>query len=295
MNELINSLSNRDLSIIFWFLIFIIFFISIDLRNFRQLIILLLNKYFIALYIIILLYFGSIVKMLSNYNIWEISYYKELVFWFITSGFALFSKIDKLNRLSDFIKIILKLLTINTFLEYLISLESFSFFSELILVPIILFITILFQVSSYKSKNDSKYQNVTKFLNSILVIFGLIILGLIIYRIIYDFDQYINYGNFKTFLVAPFLTIIYLPILYFIIVYIKYENAFMILNRYKFLDNKRNKKIKSSFLLVSNLNLRKLDNMKEMIIWNKSQLRDEQNILSFIKNNINHIEKKYND
>lgn len=294
MNELYNSLSNRDLSIIFWFSIFILFFLLVDLKNTKQLLILLFNKYFLILYLIVILYFGCIINFLTKQDLWNLSYYKELIFWFITSGVALFLKIDKLNRFKDFLQVILEILTINTILEYLINLDSFSLITELILIPLICFITLTYQISIYKKSTDSKYKLVSNFLHTILATLGFIILGITLYKIVNDFNRYFTFENLRTFTIAPFLTLIYLPILYFIVVFMKYENSFMILDRYKFLGKKRDK-IKISFLLISNFNLRKIDNMKEMIVWNKRQLRDEQNIFYFIKKNINNIEKNYDE
>lgn len=75
----------------------------------------------------------------------------------------------------------------------------------------------------------------------------------------------------------------------------KYEANFNVLDRYKFLNKKRNLKIKLYFILICNINLKKLDCMKEMIIWNKSQLKNRAKIFHFIKNNIDKVEKNYDD
>ncbi|UFH32771.1 hypothetical protein LNP04_03365 [Chryseobacterium sp. C-71] len=295
MNELINSLSNRDLSIIFWSSVSVLFLIFNDLKSVKHFFALLLNKYLIVLYIFVSLYFGFIIIYLTKLNIWEISYYKELIFWIVTTGIVLFYKLNELNRLIDFIKIILEALTITTFLEYVINLESFSLITELILVPLIFFLSIIFQISSYKNQSSPKYKTVTKLLEFILALFGFFILGFTFYNIINDFNKYFNYGNFKTFLISPFLTLIFTPILYFIIVYMKYETNFGVLDRYKFLNKRRNLRIKLYFILICNINLKKLDSMKEMIIWNKSQLKDETKIFHFIKKNIDKVEKNYDD
>lgn len=203
-----------------------------------------------------------------------------------------FFKINKLNRLIDFVKIILGLLTINTILEYLINLDSFSLIGELILIPTIFLLTIMYQLSAFKNKENPSYQATTKVLNSILIIIGLCILGNTIYKMLHEINEYLN---LKTFLISPFLTIIYIPILYLIVIYIKYENAFLILDRYTFLSKTRKVNIKMSFLILANLNLKKLDNMKEIMIWNKRQLREEQNVFNFIKNNIYSVKKNYDE
>ncbi|WP_175623158.1 hypothetical protein, partial [Chryseobacterium schmidteae] len=287
--------SNRDLAIIFWLSITILFIIFNDLKSSKEFILLLINKYFITLYIIVFLYFFLIIKYLTKLGIWEISYYKELLFWIITTGAILFFNVNKLSRLTDFIKIILEALTITTLLEYIINLDSFNLIAELFLVPLVFILSIIFQISSYKNQSNSKYKHVTRILASTLALIGFFILGITIYNIINDYKKYFNYGNFKTFLVSPFLTLVLVPILYFIIVYIKYDTNFGILNRYRFLNKKRKIKIKLYFILICNLNLKRLDNMKEMIIWNKRQLRDETDIFEFIKKNINTIEKNYDE
>ncbi|MDH0659609.1 hypothetical protein [Empedobacter sp. GD03865] len=287
MNEFWQAISNRDLSIALWFLILLVYVSFFNLNGTKRILESIFDKSFVILYILIIIYLGFFVFLLISKGFWENSYYKELLFWFFTSQFILLFNINKINRLRDFVVIILELFTFNSVLDYLINLESFSFIVEFFLVPIVVLFTFILQLSLYKSKTDNRYKKVTEFLNLIFLLLGFSVLIFTVLKIILDFNKFINLDNIKTFFVAPFLTIIYIPLLFLIVLYIKYEEAFINLNRYKFLNKKRLLKIKLSFIVLANINFKKINKMKRMIIFNKQQLKEEEGIFLFIKSNIN--------
>lgn len=287
MNEFWQAISNRDLSIALWFLILLVYVSFFNLNGTKRILESIFDKSFVILYILIIIYLGFFVFLLISKGFWENSYYKELLFWFFTSQFILLFNINKINRLRDFVVIILELFTFNSVLDYLINLESFSFIIEFFLVPIVVLFTFILQLSLYKSKTDNRYKKVTEFLNLIFLLLGFSVLIFTVLKIILDFNKFINLDNIKTFFVAPFLTIIYIPLLFLIVLYIKYEEAFINLNRYKFLNKKRLLKIKLSFIVLANINFKKINKMKRMIIFNKQQLKEEEGIFLFIKSNIN--------
>ena len=287
MNEFWQAISNRDLSIALWFLILLVYVSFFNFNGTKRILELIFDKSFVILYLLIILYLSFFVFLLISKEFWKNSYYKELLFWFFTSQFILLFNINKINRLRDFVVIILELFTFNSVLDYLINLESFSFIVEFFLVPIVVLFTLILQLSLYKSKTDNRYRKVTEFLNLIFLLFGFSVLIFTVLKIILDFNKFINLDNIKTFFVAPFLTIIYIPLLFLIVLYIKYEEAFINLKRYKFLNKKRLLKIKFSFIVLVNINFKKISKMKRMIIFNKQELKEKEGVFLFIKSNIN--------
>ena len=61
---------------------------------------------------------------------------------------------------------------------------------------------------------------------------------------------------------------------------------FLNLRRYKFLEYKRKLKIKIAILIYSNLNFEYIRNAHDILIWRKSDLKDNKNIFKYLKKEI---------
>jgi hypothetical protein len=87
MNEFLQAFSNREISIVYWSitcLIILLFSQRKDLKQIGSLIKMLFNKYFVLIYFITGIYFYFILKYLNRIGIWEISLYKDFMFWLLT-------------------------------------------------------------------------------------------------------------------------------------------------------------------------------------------------------------------
>lgn len=285
MNEFLSSFSNREISLIIWSIVGILILLILSRNSFSSIIDLLKNlfsKFFIPFYILFALYFYLIIISLKSLNVWETSLYKDFIFWFITSGLVLFFNSTKLDDYGDFKRIILKLFSINIIAEFIIGFNNFSLFTELILIPILAFISLLYVFADhYKDKYG--YHSVVKLLKTVLGLFGITIFFYSIFRIFKSYELFFTISNLKSFLVSPFFTILFLPIIYFAVVYMQYEKLFINLNRYRFISKKRKRKIKKSILIYANIGLKKLKIADKVILRNKKELQDKEDIRKYLK------------
>ncbi len=226
---------------------------------------------------------------MNRIGIWEISLYKDFIFWFLTTALVTVFNSNNLKNFKDFKIIILKLFSITLIFEFLVGFYNFSLIGELILVPTVTFISILYLVADHKKAKED-YLTVSKFLNSILSIIGIAILIFVVYKIITNGKDLISISNLKSFLFAPLFTLLFIPIVYLIVVFMKYEDIFGNLNRSQFINSKRKLKIKFMFLIFGNLNLKFLDNAKEITIWNKNELNEEEKLMKYIRKRIKYKE-----
>lgn len=242
------------------------------------------------IYLLMVFYLGIIIYVLNTIRLWEISLYKDFLLWLLTTAFVMLFQFNKLKTTKDFNNIILKLITVNAIIEFLASNYNLSLFKELLLVPIITFITVLLVVAQQKKEENDK---VIKLLNLVLSLVGLIIFSYVIYRIIKSPEELFTIKNLKSFLLSPIFTILFIPFVFFIVFYSKYEQIFMNINRYRFLSDRRKKQIKYSIFIYGNLKLEYLTNAHNITIWRKSELQNEENIRSYIKDQIkNKISRK---
>ena len=292
MKEFLQSFSNREISIVTWSIICIIILIFSqrkDLKQIENLFKMVFNKYFVAIYFTIAIYFYFIISYLNRNGIWEMSLYKDFIFWFLTSALVMVFNVSSLKNFKDFKLVILKLFSITLFSEFLIGFFNFSLLGELILIPTVTFISLLYFYADYNKEKEG-YLTVSKFLNSLLSIVGISILIYVVYKIITNGKDLLSIFNLKSFIFSPLFTLFFIPIVYLIVVFMKYEDIFGNLNRSQFINRKRKLKIKVLFLFFGNINLKFLDNAKEITIWNKNELNNEEKLMNYIRKRIRYTE-----
>lgn len=179
------------------------------------------------MYAAIVLYTIGMVYSLHRLGLWDNSQLKNTVFWFFTVGFI--SLFDVTNEKKDnYFKITLKdIFSFTAILQFIISVYTFSFFVELFLVPIGVLIVGMIAVG----QRDPENRPVIQFLNNLLALLGLFLIGYTIYRIIKDFHSFANTGTLSDFLIPAALSLLYLPLLYLISLYVNQDDTFKGLNR----------------------------------------------------------------
>ena len=288
MIEFFNLLSNREISIIIWTLLIFSILIIISKGSLGKLwsvIKALFAKKIIPFYIIIGLYLFIIISIFRELSIWEFSLYKDFVYWFLTTGLVLFFGVSDLKNYKDFTKIILTATSLTIILEFIVGFSNFSLIWELILIPSLTFLSILSVFADLK-KDDPNTKIVAKFLKNVLAIigFGFLIYG--IYKLVVDYADFFTLSNLKSFLLPPLFTLIFLPIIYYTVLYVKYEKVFGNLRRYKFLPLERKKKIRSSILRYAHINLNYIENANKIILFKKRELQNETDIKSYLRKNV---------
>lgn len=288
MSEFYKLLSNREISILIWsFVIFAILIISSkgSFGKLLNVIKALFSKKFIPFYITFLVYFFLIIFLLNKFSIWELGLYKDFIYWFLTTGIVLFFNSNNLNTIKDFVKVILTSTSLTIILEFIVGFYNFSLISELILIPIVTFISLLSLVAEMKN-DDPNTKVVANILKGILTIIGFGILVYGIYQLITHYTDFLTLSNLKSFLLPPIFTLLFLPLIYFTVLYIKYERAFMNLKRYKFISADRKKKIRISILKYANINFAYIENANKIIVFKKSELQNEADVQSYLRKNV---------
>ena len=138
MLQFIDLLSNREISIILWTVVFFGVLIISSKGSFPKLVTvvnMLFLKHFIPFYIVFGLYFYLVINSLNRISVWEFSLYKDFVYWFLTTGIVLFFTSNNLQTYKDFTKVILTAISATIILEFIIGFYNFSLGWELVLIP----------------------------------------------------------------------------------------------------------------------------------------------------------------
>lgn len=288
MLEFFKLLSNREISILIWSVVFftiLIVTLKGNSADFWSVIKALFSKKFIPFYITFGLYFFIIISLFNKFSIWEFSLYKDFIYWFLTTGIVLFFSSNNLGTYKDFVQVILTAISATIILEFIIGFYNFSLIWELILIPFVTFISLL-SIFAEMKKEDPNTKIVANILKNTLSIIGIGIFIYCVYKLITNYNEFFTLSNLKSFLLPPIFTFLFLPLIYFTVIYIKYESAFVNLRRYKFLTDKRKKEIKFSMVRYAHINFNYIENANKIIIFNKRELQNENDIKSYLRKNV---------
>ena len=182
-------------------------------------------------------YTAGIVFVLYQINFWNISLLKDTVVWFCFTAIVLcVNLVTSETDQNLFRKVIVDTIKIVIIIEFIVNAYTFSLVVELVLIPVVTFIVIL----EVFAKTDEKNSSVAKLMNGLLIIIGIVILIFVISNVVSDYKNFVSLDTLRKFLLPPLLTILFLPFIYFIVLFSTYEQLFVQLN----LGYEKSKKLK---------------------------------------------------
>ncbi len=232
-SNIYNELNARELSILLWLFIFIVFFrIKVKDDSIKKLAKAFFVKPILIIAFCFFVYVLIEVVILQKIGIWTKSCSKDLIWWIMFTGIFTIGDFQKINNpksyFQDSIKSFLKFTLI---LEFLVQLNTFSFGVEFfVIIPIITFISVLL---AYIEFSDNENKNLVKrFLGTILSIFGI---GILIYSLIVLYRQLGDLNILEKtieFLLPICLSLLFIPFVYFLWFYSKIEGLLFVSKRF---------------------------------------------------------------
>ncbi len=217
--------SDRELAIGVWLIAFVGYVLySKNLRPHIALVI----RSFCSIYIVIpILGLGIWVTLLSclliEIELWNSGQYKNVALWFVVVGiYSLFQVTDSGKGGKYFKDTAADLVKATTLLEFVVAFYSFSFWFELVSVPIV---TALFLMSAIAKKNE-EHQLVAHILDKFIVGIGLCIIAYVGHLILTKPGEFFSEGTAYDFFVPLVLTLFIFPYLFLVMLYSEYERSF---------------------------------------------------------------------
>ncbi|MCK4395841.1 hypothetical protein KAW96_04515 [candidate division WOR-3 bacterium] len=277
-----NIFNNREIAAAIWLLLIFIFMLI--KREIRKSLLNVIKAFFkikiLSSIFLMVAYTAGIVIVLYLMNIWSASLLKDTVVWFCFTGILLsFNLITSTKDENLFRKIVIDSIKIVIIIEFIVNTYTFSLVGELILIPFVTFIIILEVVA----KTDKKYSSVAKLMNGLQIIIGLFVLIYAISNVVSDYKNFGSLDTLRNFLLAPLLTISFLPFIYFMALFTTYELLFIRLNcgyeKSKELKNYAKRKIIKHCLL----SLKKVKKALNMNTYDLIHIRNEEDVDKMIK------------
>lgn len=262
------SLNNREISFTFWIFLCSILLL-LNSSKLRKSISALLKLVFLTrlafLFLAIVFYILITIVMVRNLGFWDITMLKDTIFWFLGTALVLTYEAEKIQEGKlTFKEIILDNCKLIILIEFISNQYVFSLQAEMLLLPILFFLSAFSYVAGLKNE----HRNFKVFSDVILALVGFYAIGYAINGAIADYENLVSFITLKSVLLPPILTILYLPCVYFVAVYIVYENLFS-----RFYVNYRNdrhllRNAKAKTFKLCLLNLAKVKRFsKEVKVW----------------------------
>lgn len=237
-------LSSREWAIVTWIIVYLCFTIFVLKVDFTDVLKSFFNKKLNILWISILSYNLFLTIILSYNRYWNNIYIKDIVFWVvfscITSTISVFDK----NKIFSFKKLILTNITVSVLIEFILSELTLSYYLELFLIGIFIFIYILYLFS----QTSLEYKTSENVLKKILSLLNLIFFVYILRELYRSFNFFLLQETWFKFIIPFIYSILCCPLYY----------AFIILNDYE----KVSHKIQDHFVLENDIDRRYINKLK---------------------------------
>lgn len=282
MDSLTDMFNNRELAIIFWLLIFLIWVLT-D-KKFRISIYsifgaLFKKKIMVAL-LIMSIYVCLIILKGYHLQLWDFTMVKDTIYWFFGSALVLFFSADNAKDDEDYFKkILLNNAKFILVLQFIINFYVFTFWAEILLIPSITIVAVMSAVAD----TQAKYVAVKKVLDFILASYGIVLVIFAVLNIVNDYNFLFNNTNLTTFLLPPILTISFLPFIYFFALYMAYEILFVNLSIYigkdkSLLHFAKRKIFQICLFRLNNIQRLKRDYLRDLLI-----IREKEDVLNLVQ------------
>lgn len=272
--------NNREIALLFWIALIVLAVLLSKLRkSLVPIFKILTGKMFLIIFSLIGAYLYGIILLLQNLEIWQSSNLKDVLFWLFSIGLILVFKINEAKSNAYFKGIFLSAIKWTIVLEFIVNLYSFSLFTEIIILPVLVFLVLTQAVAEM----DEKHKVVLNFLQNVIAIAGFSIFSYSLYKTIVNFDDVLTFQNLVSFLLPSTITVLFIPFVYFLALYSTYESYFIHLD---FMTVKKDKvkETKKLILRIANINLDKLlrikKNFEKRVFYDDTDLKQYIQVIS---------------
>ena len=168
------------------------------------------------------LYTAACVGLISKAGLWDWGNLKTVVVWFFTTAFITMANTKALETgPALFGSLVREALAITAIVVFIGGINTLPLWGELLMLPFLMFIAAMVAVAEHKPE----HRIVLAPLNAILTFAGLYILGFSIYQVVRNWQKLDPAFQAREFAIPIALTVMFLPYLYGLMIYMGFENA----------------------------------------------------------------------
>jgi hypothetical protein len=257
MNQFLAIFNTRELALIFWLSVVIV--LSIVPTKMRRQTFSLIKAFFapkiFSVVVICWIYLAAIIFFASKLGWWNISMVKDSIIWTL-AVIILLAKVVTKDSKRSLIEILKDTVQPIVLVEFITNVETLPLLLEIVLLPLLIFL----YTGALIGKQKPEFETVVKLFNFLLVASGLFLLFYSVRYVVTNFNVIDKHQEGLNFFLPLWLTIAFMPCLYMIGLYSKYENVFVRINtRVAHRGNGIAQYFKRQLILKSGLSMKKLD------------------------------------
>lgn len=219
------ELNNREVAILIWAAIALVAMcVKADIRSsVFELAKAFFNRHFMVFFLFAFLWMAVCVYALYRVELWEYTNLKTTVVWGVTFAFSSMVGLEEIRSEKNFFEgLVSGAVKLTAIVIFITNLYSFSLWVELILIPLVVFLSLLGVVSAREEKNAL----LTKMLECLVALIGVMYFLNAMYEVFSNFKGFASATNFKDFVGPIVLTFMFFPFLYVFGLYGAYNRAF---------------------------------------------------------------------
>lgn len=217
--------NNREISALIWTgLLLGAVFVNAPVRSaFRAFARAMIQRPMLVIFGVAAVYVAACVAFLAWWGIWTADNLKSTLGWVLTFVPATLFNVSRIDEdRTYFGRTIRETLSLTGLLVFIVGLQSFSLPAELLIVPVMTFLTLMHQVS----ERDTAHAPAKHCLGTLLVIVGFSILAYSVYATFLEWAKFDVRQNVSELLVPILLSLLFLPFLYCVSIVIVYDRNF---------------------------------------------------------------------
>lgn len=221
----INIFTTREIAVaIIFAVIFIWMFSKKECRKgFANLLQACCKKVLLIPFALLLVYGALITYGITKLSFWNWIYIKDILLWIVFVGVPVcFNATKKKQEDHYFRNMVIDNLKWTAFLEFIMGSFTFSLVGELIL-QLFLGMLILLQTSC----KEEKYAQLKKFIDWLLVITGIVLIGFTVKVAIAEFSKFGLVDSLVSLFIPLIFSVFYLPVAYCMAIYSKYNTLYV--------------------------------------------------------------------
>ena len=279
MNESIFTFTNREISILLWFSLIAAWILS--KREFRSSILSMVKQFLhpkiFAPFLLAAGYVALIVMGLERLGLWDPTLLKSTLIWGLGAGVVMFFNSPGINDgRKFFFKTITDTLKLIIVVEFVINFYVFPLIAELILVPVLSFLSIMLVVA--ESQRDKKYEPVKKALRWLVSFAGFVLLSFALWKLFSDTGAFFTSDNARQFLLPITMTFAFMPGIFVLALYSDYEWLFIRIDH--FLGRGSNARVKLACFRKCLLSLSRVEAIASYLVRNLTTSTGQQSVMA---------------
>ena len=172
------------------------------------------------------LYVVVCVWLLARLGLWDWPNFKSTLLWWLTVGFTCGHEAQRLrDKPGTLSKLLRDAFTFSVIILFVAELVSFPIWVELLMLPALVFLTLLIAVSENRP-GETSFAPVLKLLRGLQVLAGLLILGFSYRGVAENITEHLSLNTLREFGVPLLLWLMFIPYIFLLAVYMTYEEAF---------------------------------------------------------------------